>query len=79
NNDGNNDLFLVPSVGLERISITIFDRWGRVITSSNELTFSWDGTSDGVLLPEGTYVIQVEGVSTNGEKISRTGSITLFR
>ena len=79
NNDGRNDLFVIPSVGLESISIVIYDRWGRVITESNALDFSWDGTSEGKLLPEGTYVIQVEGQSLGGEEISRTGTITLFR
>lgn len=57
NGDGKNDLLLFN--GTEEYgpftSISIFDRYGQMITSSNSINFSWDGTLNGQKLPESDY------------------------
>jgi len=57
NGDGANDLLVFN--GAEEYgpftSISIFDRQGQLITSSNSINFSWDGTLNGRKLPESDY------------------------
>lgn len=57
NGDGANDLLVFN--GTEEYgtftSISIFDRYGKMITSSNSIDFSWDGTLNGKKMPESDY------------------------
>lgn len=80
NADGDNDFFFVQSRLVTDFSITILDRWGRVIYESNDLSFQWGGTGkDGQLLPEGVYVYTIKATGYDGSKLSKSGSITLIK
>ena len=35
--------------------LLIFNRWGEVVWESHDLEVGWDGTYNGVMMPEGTY------------------------
>ena len=36
-------------------NLNVFDRWGSLIYSSNEISNFWDGTYQGKLVPTGIY------------------------
>ncbi|MFN3916714.1 MAG: PKD domain-containing protein [Flavobacteriales bacterium] len=47
--DGVNDVFYVMGTGLsnEDFRMTIFDRWGKVVFTSNNMSIGWDGNHSG--------------------------------
>lgn len=56
NNDNNNDFWQVK--GLENYptaTVTIFDRYGKLITTLNAINPTWDGTLNGADLPASDY------------------------
>ncbi|MBL6449373.1 gliding motility-associated C-terminal domain-containing protein [Fulvivirga sp. 29W222] len=88
NNDQSNDRFLLRGGGdITEIKLSIFDREGNLVYSSNsiaELTQSgWDGTNEGTKQPQGAYVWVVRGSFSNGAPIlingKNTGIIRLAR
>jgi gliding motility-associated-like protein len=61
----------------------IYDRWGRLVFSTDEQTDEWDGTYDGQQLKEGVYLWQTSvtwGSSIGEERLeSKKGSLVLIR
>jgi len=63
NGDTTNDVFtLAGMASLPQATVTIFDRYGKVITQLNRRNRTWDGTLNGSLLPatDYWYVIKVD-------------------
>lgn len=64
NNDGKNDFFFIVGNGLcDYTHYAIYSRWGQLIYKSTTLFEKWNGKKDGEELPEGVYVIILEGKS----------------
>lgn len=66
NNDSYNDTWVIPLLYSDPESeIMIFDRFGNIVAQYQAGDGYWDGTSNGRLLPQGTYwyVIKVPGTS----------------
>jgi gliding motility-associated-like protein len=56
NGDDLNDFFeCYHSETVSEGSIIIFNRWGEEVFTSNSLEFSWNGTHNNQVLPEGVY------------------------
>jgi len=58
NNDGANDLFIIPCIEEENFptnSLVILNEVGNTIFEQSPYDNSWDGTFNGQTLPEGTY------------------------
>lgn len=56
NNDGINDIFvLTNNCQFDEYSISIFNRWGIEVFSSNDSTIPWDGKFIGEECPDGVY------------------------
>ena len=75
NNDSFNDVYLIRNVGpnldnlpcdwLEDTSLNVFDRWGSLVFTSNDVTVPWDGTNlQGQMLPTGTYFVVFDANGT---------------
>lgn len=68
NGDGINDTWRIPySIKRPGIFVTVFDRYGKIITGFNGYEHGWDGTYNGTPLPATDYwfVIELE----NGKKV----------
>lgn len=78
NGDGWNDKWKVDRFVSSKISVEIFDRWGRMVyQSSNGLTTDgWDGTSRGRALPMDSYYYIVK--HNDSGKVEK-GTITIIR
>jgi gliding motility-associated-like protein len=59
NGDGKNDTWLVKNLESGN-SVKIYNRNGREVYSTKNYANDWDGTSQGSLLPEGTYYYILE-------------------
>ncbi len=80
NNDGNNDFFRPRMLGLTKVRLIIYNTWGEVIFSTDDVeTKGWDGTVKGKRAENGNYVFKLIGVSFNGLKVEREGIFALMK
>lgn len=78
NGDGLNDLFRID--GLAVMDLNVYNSFGQLVAHLQLPHQSWDGrTEAGVQASEGTYYYVLQGEALTGEKIDRSGSITLIR
>jgi gliding motility-associated-like protein len=79
--DGNrfNNTFKVSAIGVVEFDIKIFNRWGELLFSSNDVNFEWDGTYKGTLVQDGTYVWKIFYRSINDDEDIISGHINVFR
>jgi gliding motility-associated-like protein len=76
NGDGVNDNWQIRfSLTEPNMEITLFDRYGKLLTNFNGLSFGWDGTYNGKLLPSTDYWFVVK--RQNGKEYK--GHFTLKR
>ena len=69
NGDAVNSSYYIEGVAEnQNFSIQIFNRYGKQVFQSSRPDFAWDGTSNGMKLPSGTYfyVIQYQGETRKG-------------
>ena len=59
NGDGLNDVFAPFSEDLVSYSVSLYNRWGERIYSSEEQLTGWDGTFKGVASPGGVYFYHI--------------------
>ena len=81
NEDNRNDYFF-PVVQCEysHYMMTITDRWGNTVFSTNNINMRWDGRFKGNLCPEDIYIYKIESTEKGSDKkLVRNGHISLFR
>ncbi len=78
-----NDLFFVRGLGTDLISfdLNIYDRWGGVVFTTNDILEGWNGRflNVGEKQPKEAYIWTVSLEYSSGEKISDKGNITLLQ
>lgn len=79
NGDGRNDVLHVKGEGVVWIQFEIYNRWGNKVFESNDLSMGWDGTYKGQMQNTGVFVYILEAEFENGERIKKSGDITLLR
>lgn len=88
NGDGDNDIYtpFLPYYFVDRVEMTIFNRWGNQVFTTQDPMISWDGTDQvsGEPLAEGVYYytckvfdISLNGIQQRSEPLS--GYIHLVR
>lgn len=85
NGDGINDVFRVSGLYRQvKFSMVIYDRWGRMVFQSSDISNGWDGSYSGVLCEPDVYVWMVEiaflgdDIITSGD-LKFKGTVTLVR
>lgn len=81
NGDGNNDswraIYLCP---LTKFQLHVYNRWGEMVFSSNDVNERWDGTYKGASQPSESYVYFCQYTDPyTREQISLSGNLTLLR
>ncbi|MDB0037929.1 gliding motility-associated C-terminal domain-containing protein [bacterium] len=79
NNDGINDMYQLSFENALSIDASIFNRWGNIIASYNDLNFSWDGSTQGSEAAEGTYFIKFQVTGIDGTTKSGQSFFQLIR
>lgn len=79
NGDGLNDFVIPRSFGIQTIQFRVFNRWGQMIFETNQRNVGWDGKYKGQLQPLEVYSYTLNAVFFDGQKVSRSGSITLLK
>ncbi len=81
NNDNLNEAFRPVVQNVFSFRMQIFNRWGQLIFSTNDVSKGWDGTSKGKECPSGTYTYKATyapSLRINENKTQR-GVIELIR
>ena len=83
NSDNKNEVFEMKSTcRFEAFEITIFNRWGERIFTSDDPHFHWSGTYRGSSIPSGSYVYELNyayHIDNNLIKETSRGKIVLLR
>lgn len=79
NGDGKNDVVHVHSESIQTMAFYIYDQWGELVFTSNNIQNGWDGTYKGKSEPVGVYVYLLHATMSSGQIITKKGTITLIR
>ncbi len=80
NNDNQNDAFyLLPHNIVELSVFRIFNRWGKKVFETNDISIGWDGTKSNVPQENGVYVYYAEGTGLDGGQVAVEGTFVLVR
>ncbi len=79
NGDGLNDLFLVYGENVYDLQMEIFDRWGKLLHSTNNMTEGWDGTYRGTLCKPDSYIYKVSYRGLDRKTYKQDGHVSLIR
>ena len=80
NGDGNNDIFrIIPLENYVLERLTIYNRWGKIIFNTSTPGNGWDGTSNHIPQPMGTYIYYILLRSSKGKEIIKKGTVLLLR
>ena len=80
--DGNmeNNTFIISTINIVQIEVSIYNRWGQLIYFSNNLRDdSWDGTYKDELVPDGTYTYKVKYVTKSGIEDTLLGHVNVLK
>jgi len=76
---GKNAIVKVEGFGIGKMNWKIYNRWGQVVFSSSDQNQGWDGMFKGVLQPMDVYTYTLDVEFTDGQKLRKTGDISLLR
>ncbi|MBP5527853.1 MAG: gliding motility-associated C-terminal domain-containing protein [Bacteroidales bacterium] len=76
-----NQEFEIITTGVAEGELEIYDRQGRLIVHADDYRLGWDGTRNGIPLPQGTYVWRLHYHTTwfPEQWHTRVGTVTLLR
>jgi len=77
--DGLNDVFEPKYLFIKEYNFNIYNRWGEVVYSADDITTGWDGLINGEKALEGSYTYLTKAEDFRGLKISRSGILLLLR
>lgn len=79
NGDGTNETFMVYGINFREFELMIFDRWGMMLFTTNDVYHGWDGTYRGNKCQEDTYVWRLKYSDNLGGMHERMGHVNLIR
>lgn len=79
NGDGENDIFLIEADHVSEVDFKIFNRWGNLVYTSQDLSQGWNGRYNGKLQNPDTYTYYIRAVTDHGYEFERKGTFLLLR
>ncbi len=80
NGDNINEKFgVIDLVAVQYFSLQIYNKWGQLIFTSNDIARKWDGTYKGKQSPNGAYIWMMTYVNRSGRKFYEQGTVMLIR
>ena len=76
---GLNNVFKAYGEGVVKFEMFIYNRWGQLMFSSQNIDIGWDGNYVNKATPSGVYVYCVYYKDFLGKEYNKTGSLTLIR
>lgn len=79
NGDGLNDEFKPEGLYDGPMELLVYDRWGHLVFTSNQMSMAWDGTINGQPANDGLYTWVCLTQSCSNDKVISKGQIRLLR
>ena len=79
NEDGQNDNFGAIGKDIKSVSINVYNRWGKLVFESHDLTKKWNGKHQNKTCEIGVYLYQAVVTFEDGNTQNHKGNITLIR
>lgn len=80
NGDGVNDHFQVKGEGVKSFTITIYNRWGERVFTSNDISETWDGKFHGKEPgSSNVYTWQMSAFGIAGGASHQSGTLTVLK
>ncbi|MBE7170659.1 MAG: gliding motility-associated C-terminal domain-containing protein [Williamsia sp.] len=80
NGDGRNDVLKPILAGIKSLTyFRVYNRWGTLVYSTQEVDKGWDGTVHGMQQKTDTFVYMAEGIDYRGGVQRRKGTVVLIR
>ena len=79
NSNRRNDIFYAYGEGLVEFEMAIFNRWGEYVFRSQDINVGWDGTFNGVEVPNDVYVYVVNYVGIDDSNGTKRGMVTVVK
>ena len=79
--DGNrhNNDFRAVTIGIKSLSVGIYNRWGELMFTSNDINFVWDGTYDGQYSQDATHTYSITFITNSGRNRKIYGHVNILR
>ncbi len=71
-------IFRPVAEGIDRYKLEIYNRWGELIYSTDEVSKGWNGYIKGSPVKQDVYVWRVTGTFTNGTPFVKAGDVTVL-
>lgn len=79
NDDSKNVIFKAEGGNVRTFEMTIYNRWGELIFTSDDMDLGWDGTYNGAICQDGTYVWKIKITDFSSEEHRFVGHVNLIR
>jgi gliding motility-associated-like protein len=79
NGDGINEVFLPRGFNISNYSMSIYNRWGQRVFTTEKLEEGWDGKVDGIESKQDVYVFTIRFKDLFNKERSITGRVSLVR
>ncbi|MDH7460611.1 gliding motility-associated C-terminal domain-containing protein [Chitinophagaceae bacterium 26-R-25] len=80
NADGKNDVLKPIVFGILQLDFfTIYNRWGKAVFTTKDLTKGWNGNINQLPAPDGVYIWMLQGKDFRGNIVQLKGSFVLLR
>jgi gliding motility-associated-like protein len=76
---GESGVLSIKGFGIGKMDWRVYNRWGQLVFHTQNRKQPWDGTFKGKLQPMDVYVYTLDVEFTDGQKLRKTGDITLIR
>ena len=76
---GINGIVSVKGFGIKEMQWRIYNRWGEKVFESTNPADGWNGYYKGKLQPMDVYTYTLDVIFSDGNKVKKTGDITLIR
>lgn len=81
NKDGKNDTFFAKGTYIKTFKMMIFDRWGMLLFTSNDINWGWPGDvkGSGIIAQQDVYIWKISATDYLNKKHELIGTVTLVR
>ncbi|WP_299454515.1 T9SS type B sorting domain-containing protein [uncultured Microscilla sp.] len=79
NGDGLNDTFEPKAIFVKSFNMTVYNRLGKVVYRSQDITQGWDGNFNGKEATSDVYIYTIEMTDLLGNDFKTKGTFTLIR
>ena len=71
---------LTSGISVDHFELSVYNRWGVLIWQTHDLNSKWDGTYNGMMVPDGTYswTMKLDMLDDDGKKLV-SGHVTIIK